>query len=53
MLFECMVSPKGYSLLDRAAHWMRLHCFHAAQIKEEAGIYFSLGKSHDSFWCFS
>lgn len=33
-----MVSSKGYSSPDRVAHWMGLHCFHAAQIKEEAGI---------------
>lgn len=38
ILFACMVSPKGYSLPERAAHWMGLRCLHAAQIKEEAGI---------------
>lgn len=38
VLFVCMVSPKGYSLPVRAAHWMGLRCFHAPQIKEEAGI---------------
>ena len=38
MLFARMVSPKGYSLPVRAAHWMGLCCFLAAQIKDEAGI---------------
>lgn len=38
MLFGCVVAPKGFSLPDRAAHWMRLHCFHAIQVKEGAGL---------------
>ena len=51
MLLGCMVSPDGFPLPDRAAHWMRLHCFHAIQVKEGAGIFF-LGKNRDTFRCF-
>lgn len=39
ILLGCMVSPEGFPLPDRAAHWLRLCCFHAIQVKEGAGIF--------------